>query len=636
MAIQKMKFINIVGPNKKFDTFVKKHILQTNIQLENAISYLGDIKGLYPYMESNPYDRLMKEANNLYEQIGVSECVRPGILKNYSVEEMEEYFASRGDKIKGFISKKEVLLEQLNNNKQIIKQLTPMKHVDVSLDNLFNMKFIKFRFGRLPKESYKKLQMYLEDVEVFVSPVLHEYDYVWMVYFIPSAYEEEIDSIFSHLYFERVWITGRVHGKPIQAIEQIEKEIEQLHSELEKLDMELNAFVMKEKESVCNIYAEIKYLYMAFDVRKYAAHTNEYFYILGWIPEEDLDAFVIEIEKESSISAMVEEPEMVKQIKPPTELKNTAIFRPFEYLVKMYGLPSYNEIDPTVLIGIIYVFLFGMMFGDVGQGAVLAIGGWYLYKKRKMHMAGVVSFAGVSSMIFGVLYGSIFGYEDVFDALLISPLHNINTMLIVSIGLGVILITIAILTNIINGIKTKDTAKILFDKNGVAGLVFYWSIIIIALYSLMQGKIVVSGIVLVVCILIPLLCITMKEPLENILHKKKNILPEDKSGFFAEAVAELIETLLGFLSNTISFVRVSAFALNHAGLFIAIFTLAKMAQGVGSIIAVIIGNILVIVLEGLIVGIQGMRLSYYELFSRFFSGEGREFKPLNVIHKNRN
>ena len=114
---------------------------------------------------------------------------------------------------------------------------------------------------------------------------------------------------------------------------------------------------------------------------------------------------------------------------------------------------------------------------------------------------------------------------------------------------------------------------------------------------------------------------------EQILEKKK----AKTTTPFVEKIFEIIEMLLSFLSNTISFLRLAAFAINHAGLCMAVYILANMISGAGNIAIAIIGNAIVIVLEGLIVAIQVLRLEYYELFSRFYSGDGRPYKPIKKL-----
>jgi V/A-type H+-transporting ATPase subunit I len=227
-------------------------------------------------------------------------------------------------------------------------------------------------------------------------------------------------------------------------------------------------------------------------------------------------------------------------------------------------------------------------------------------------------------MIFGVLYGSVFGKEDIIPAVFMSPMENIQTMLIYGIGIGVILIIMAMILNIRNGMKNKDKRKIFFDTNGIAGLIFYVSVLVVGIYFLVKGKMIASMGVLSIFVVLPLLAIMFKGVLGEKIFKEKD---EEKSSL-VEKIFEVIELLLSFASNTISFVRIAAFAINHVGLCMAVYILSNMLSGTGSFIVSVIGNIIIIVLEGLIVGIQVLRLEYYELFSRFYTGNGKEYKPL--------
>ena len=184
--------------------------------------------------------------------------------------------------------------------------------------------------------------------------------------------------------------------------------------------------------------------------------------------------------------------------------------------------------------------------------------------------------------------------------------------------------TNAIINPIKNGIKNKDISRALFDKNGLAGLIFYSVILILVVGLLQNGKMILSLTITLVLIIIPLLLILFKEKIENLLNKKK---AKEKVSI-VEKIFELIEMLLSMASNTISFVRLAAFAINHVGLCMAVYILSNMFGSTGSLIVAIIGNGIVIVLEGLIVAIQVLRLEYYELFSRFYSGDGKEYIPI--------
>ena len=354
-----------------------------------------------------------------------------------------------------------------------------------------------------------------------------------------------------------------------------------------------------------------------------AYDENGLFYIIGWIPAKELTKILPKLSKDKELKYVVKNHDEVASI-PPTKLKNNKFIKPFETIVKMYGLPNYTEIDPTLFVAITAFLLFGFMFGDVGHGLVIFIIG-FIMERKKITLGSVFKAGGFSSIIFGLLYGSIFGSESILPSILIRPMENIQTMLIYGILIGVLLIISAMIMNIQNGIKNKDKKKIFFDTNGIAGLVFYLTVLISGVHFLINGNMIASMSVLSIFIVIPLLLIMFKDNISEKLFKEEK--SSEKTSMI-EKIFEIIEILLSFASNTISFVRIAAFAINHVGLCMAVYILSNMVSGSGSLAITIIGNIIVIVLEGLIVGIQVLRLEYYELFSRFYSGDGKEYKPL--------
>ena len=322
--------------------------------------------------------------------------------------------------------------------------------------------------------------------------------------------------------------------------------------------------------------------------------------------------------------------------KPPTKLKNPKIFKPFEMFIRMYGLPNYQEFDPTIFVAITYSIIFGAMFGDVGQGLCLFVGGMLLYKFKKLNLAAIVGSCGIFSTIFGFCFGSVFGFEDVIEPLWLRPteamttlpfIGNLNTVFVVAVALGMGLVLLMMVFHIINSLRAKELGEALFDTNGVAGLVFYGAVAAVVVLF-MTGHSLPAGIVLVVMFAVPLLVIACKEPLTNKLNKKKELIEGGKGMFVVQAFFEMFEVLLSYFSNTLSFVRIGAFAVSHAAMMQVVLMLAGAENGgTPNIIVIIVGNLVVCGMEGLIVGIQGLRLQYYEFFSRFYKGDGREFTP---------
>lgn len=375
-------------------------------------------------------------------------------------------------------------------------------------------------------------------------------------------------------------------------------------------------------------------------MRKVAACVQEHqetFYILcGWMSEKDSDAFMKEIEHDASLFCVVEDQQNKINSKPPTKLKNPKLFKPFEMYVKMYGLPDYHEMDPTIFVAITYSFIFGVMFGDVGQGLLLAVGGLLLYKLKGVTLAAIIGTAGIFSTFFGFMFGSIFGFEDIIDAVWLRPaeammavpgLGNMNTVFIVAIVFGMFLILLTMIFHIINAVRTRDVEGIWFDQNAVCGLVFYGTLTVSALLFL-TGNQLPAATLLIILFAVPLVLIMLKEPITRAIEKKAPVIEGSKPMFFVQSFFELFEIMLSFLSNTLSFVRIGAFAVSHAAMMGVVLMLAGAESGGNTNwLVIVLGNLFVCAMEGLIVGIQVLRLEYYEMFSRFYKGSGKEFQP---------
>jgi V/A-type H+-transporting ATPase subunit I len=264
-----------------------------------------------------------------------------------------------------------------------------------------------------------------------------------------------------------------------------------------------------------------------------------------------------------------------------------------------------------------YLLLFGAMFGDIGHGAVILLLAAVLYR-RLGRMAWVGIAAGAVSMLFGLLYGSIFGYEDILPPLWLSPLHDPIRVLTIAVGFGVGFIVFTLLVNARNKFVAGHTGEALFDSTGLAGLVFYLGAVgslvsFAGAADLAQPAGVLAGLGIVT------------------IAAFKWV--EAKAGIGERILVTAIETLetgINLFANTLSFMRVAAFSLNHVALALAIFTLANGLDTAGHWLTIVLGNIVIIVLEGGIVAIQALRLMYYEGFSRFFSGDGTEFVPLRL------
>ncbi|MCK6585115.1 MAG: hypothetical protein L6Q49_18615, partial [Anaerolineales bacterium] len=328
--------------------------------------------------------------------------------------------------------------------------------------------------------------------------------------------------------------------------------------------------------------------------------------------------------------------------------------KPIQMLVGTYGHPSYGELDPTLLMAFTFPLLYGAMFGDLGQGLVMMALGILMHNKiflKGMHSLGLlIAYCGASAAVFGYLYGSIFGFEGHlieeylhfhFEPRWLSPMHDILSVLSIAIDAGIVILMLGFLLGMLNSIRSRDWAHLLFGHAGIAAFLFY--VCFLAMLGAFLGDTALAPKVAVAINSLPLPFTTLLIVFgvfvmfggffRNMVEGHTLIEGKGIGGFMMfliQSLMDLIETVISMLSNTLSFIRVGAFAVAHGGLSLAIFALAGEEPDLGFWITIVIGNLFIIGFEGLIVGIQTMRLHYYEILGKFFHGGGMQFEPLKL------
>jgi V/A-type H+-transporting ATPase subunit I len=378
----------------------------------------------------------------------------------------------------------------------------------------------------------------------------------------------------------------------------------------------------------------------------------------GWLPSSKKENLTEEITKACNGHCYLEWNEVgsrdVVGDEVPVQFNNPTILAPFQMLVSNFGIPRYGTIDPTPFVMPLYLAMFGLMFADVGQGIVLAILGAlgaYSFRKNEekrgfYNLSWLIVWCGFSSVFFGALFGSYFGF-GLFKPIWFdfhgivsghsnenSVIGNIYDILSITIYFGIAVIAVGLIFNWINLIRTGKWMELFFDKGGIMGGWIYGAGVYVASYFISNGyKELPSGRMLFLLIGLPSLLLFIKEPYHYFKHKS---IQSDKFNpliilnFLLQWVVELLEIFSGYLSNTLSFMRVAGLGIAHVCLMISFFTLAGMTSGIFSVIILILGNILVIGLEGLTAGIQALRLSYYEFFTKFFHGSGELYTPISL------
>lgn len=643
MAVSAVKIVSIIGIMPELDHVIDLCGKSEIFQPDNALSFYSDTHNFIPLFEENPYDEPLK---TLVSTIGAAEktlTLAGAEHKQMGERDIKDYVTYVSSSLGALLDKRASIKQELDRCSKSIVEISHFTGLGLDLAEIFACRYIKVRFGRLPKENYDKLDMYHDNPYVLFFPCTSDQTHYWGVYISPVEYVDEVDRIFSSLFFERLKISA-VDSTPEQKLELLNKEMDGLHSQLEQVKDEIDAFWNREAEKCDLVYTILKEFDTYFGIRRYAAKYNNSFILTGWIPEVSEKDFTAQLDKVDGIQYSIENAQDFIKHSPPVKLKNARLFRPFEFFVDMFGLPNYSEIDPTVFVGITYILLFGIMFGDLGQGLVLSGIGYLMWRIKRMSLGKIMVRCGISSAVFGLVFGSVFGFEETLNPLyrligfeekpisVMEP-QTTNYIIYAAVGIGVLLVLVAMLLNIYSSCKQKNYESAIFGANGIAGFVFYSALVSGMVAQLVLHIHLMNPFYVTFFLCIPLILIFFREPLGKLMKHDPDWKPESWGDYCMQNFFEVFEVLLSYVTNTMSFLRVGAFVLVHAGMMMVVFTLAEMSAGVGYIAVVIIGNAIVMALEGLLVGIQVLRLEFYEMFSRFFEGGGRPYKPVAVHNR---
>lgn len=632
MAISKLSLVSINFNKNHYNDVLLKLYGRDDFHPELSSKFTDSVAGLSAYNNDNLYEELLVRIDEMTSKyhFEVKEIETDTQLNVFQAKEFLDDLFLDIDRIHAV---KEQLQKMIVENDDAITQLNHVEGSNINFDELFSCQYLVIRFGKLPIHSEDKLAYY-DAVPFAYKSFNKDEKFIWCMYVTAPQDAPEVDNIFTSLYFERIHLPEFVHGSCELAEAEIEEESQLARKYSENLNSRIEKMIRDNQDELNRIYSISKRLNSVYVMQKYIVRAGDKLIVHGFVLKNKEKEFQQTFESIPGVNVDLLPATSDMRLEPPTKLKNSWFALPFRMFVEMYGVPKYTDVDPTLLVAISYTLLFGIMFGDLGQGIILSLVGLVAEKKFKMRLGGVGVRLGISSAIFGLFFGSVFGNEEFlaenlkgisfFNAM--SP-DNTMTLLLAAIGLGVILILISMIFNIILNVKKKNLGEALLSQNGVCGVSFYIAVLGFAL-NMMLGLNFANSLYILLLIVLPLVCIFLKEPLIRKFEEHEPMFPNGFGAFFVEGFFELFEVVLSFITNTMSFLRVGGFVLSHAGMMLVVYTLASMVGGIGEIIVLILGNIFVMCLEGLIVGIQVLRLEFYEMFSRYYEGNGIPFKAI--------
>jgi len=513
-------------------------------------------------------------------------------------------------------------LEQLESQ---LHQLEPIAETNVDVGALRKSRYLYSVIGMIPAENVSRLETSLSRVphSFFTLREDPKRPVVWLLG--PRSNADVLERAVKSAYLNPLTLPEEFEGTPAQIAASLRKAIEASKQKISDLNGALAKLADTHKKELRQLLWEVHVSRLIADAIARFGQLRHTYVVVGWVPTAELAGLTQRL-KQASKEVLIE----ARSMEPaghssnvPVALQNPGFLNPFELLVNTYARPRYEEIDPTALIAVTFPLLYGAMFGDVGHGLVLAVIGWFL--SRRSSLGGLLVACGLSGMIFGFLYGSIFGFEEILphhpffgQFFWLSPIHDVLAILKLAIGAGIVLLILAHLVNLYNAVRAGDWGRFFFDSNGLAGLVLYLSFLVLlgsVAAGIFTGDSFLPGFLLTIgknamavtiakllFIVGLFLAVIFSHPLQHWMETG-HFEAEGGWGMFAvQSAAEVLEKFISMLSNTLSYVRVGAFAIVHAGFTGAVFVIARLLSGgedggLAYWLVVIFGNLFVIGLE---------------------------------------
>jgi V/A-type H+-transporting ATPase subunit I len=535
-------------------------------------------------------------------------------------------------------------LLKINEHLSILRRqqenLERLRPTEINLEELTNLQFTYLTPGLIPTENLTKLEEALAHLHHALIPVVAAAPRTVILAAALALDREVVDQALKGAFFEPMDLPPAAHGSLEEVLAGLQAQIQALVKSQEEALAQRAALRERLGLDLIRLRNRVDLTRTLLKARVLFGKVDHAYLVSGWISVHLADKLKEAMAQELGEHVIVEvlTPEAIPGVregilKIPILFNNPYLLRPFERLTTAYGTPGYREVEPTAFLAIGFLVMFGMMFGDVGQGAVLLSLGYVIFRKfiRYTDYGIILMECGVSSMVFGGLYGSLFGIEGLLPVLWFAPLKNITYFMKISLIFGGGFISLGLILSFINALRLRQAG---LPAAELLAALFYWILAALGLRYLLTGALVWDFWLALVVVLgtLGLSALFIWQRLRLSASGAKT----QKEGWglqILEGAIEAIDGTIRYVANTISFIRISAFALAHAGLFIAVFSLAETLgrMGGGGLlywVTIALGNAVIILLEGLVVSIQTMRLEYYEFLSKFFHGGGEPFSPL--------
>ena len=606
-------------------------------KIQEAIDYLESLQIKKGFLSSKPYlkeeelDRLLKEAD---------------------LEFITHHFSQIRERIK-FI---QIELDKLNNAKN---SLLPWKNLRLALRDIAGTTYVEIMLGAMNKKQLVSLDEDLKKnkLKLYFEIINQEDDLVYLLIVYLKKEAENFYSLLKGYNFKQI-ILPKIEATPEESVLEIEANLSKLNTENKELLQAANA-LLPQKIKLMALVDRLNNERVLRNTASSIFQTNYVSLISGWIKMRDLARLKNALVDFADLEIITRDPKVGEEV--PVDLDNIRLIQPFEFITKIYGMPKYNEIDPTPFLAPFFFLSVGFCISDAGYGFILVLICWFVLKKFKMGPQGLrffrlFFFCGISTIIIGALTGSWFG--NLFDLLakshkiflpikrfkdslvILDSLKEPTKLLGIALGFGIIQVWFGNIVAAIGNIKNKRYLDIILDQLpmlillfGLTGIGLIFLKLLDTHISLFKYSTLIGAIGLMLT----------QGRLEKTIGAKL---------FYG--IYNLYSALSGYLSDILSYSRLWALGLVTSVMATTINLIAvQFSQIVPSIIPLIdkisfikivvsalvliiifvLGHIVSFLMNLLGAFVHPVRLQFVEFFSKFFKSGGNSFKPFKVETK---
>jgi V/A-type H+-transporting ATPase subunit I len=657
LGVAKLSRVSIVAPRSEYQQvlarvmgFGEYHLIEDTGQVFDAATEDLAVRAVRMYAQA---DQLVKDLGIPLEPGTIDIIFRGKKVSQFDfsapnwlglLSDAERELVPMYEELRAELSKRNELRKSLTETLTLLGAVAVIAELDIDLGILEKVRRLRIILAISPAKAIGELQRSLPDL-IFVTRPLPKSQTLVLIAG-PASEAGRIDKTLRALEIKPFTLPESTTKNPYVAYTELGKNLTSIQAELAVVELRLTEAKERDSEKLLAIRELTGIAQNTLGQVRKAGKLATMAVISGYVPSSEKGRFLDATHKWMAFVEDLDHSGSPDKIDVPTLLRNPGPTRSFEEITRNQGPPGRHEIDPTPIISLVFPIFFGMMFADLGHGLVLTAFGLLVIRRgyeSLMKWGSIFTAAGISASIFGALFGEFFG----FDLGRVLPIPKVLelvqraggpatlnqsavlTLFLIALLIGIAHLTIAFSLDIYEASKAHETLQLITEK--IPNLIFYWSGIGFAVAFIEAGY-KFGG---VLSTLLGQLSVAIVLPMAVYIALAKGVataagkMHEDSVAMtFVTGIIELIVKIAEFLANTISYARLAILLTVHAALLIILNNEVLPQPVYLAIPLLLIFNILIMLLEGLIVYIQDLRLHLYEWFTKFFTGYGIPFRPI--------